>query len=256
MLPAGKTALPSHIVLDRKRDGRYKAQLVAGGNHQQPGVDFHEIFAPVCSYRTLRMIAAVAARHGLRLRQFDMKTAFLNWVLEEEVYVRPPTGFEYLAGGPGRVLRLRRAMYGLRQAPRAWNKCLEAELTKWGFVQSNADPGLWLLYGENEAIICMFYVDDGLAAARSDEEAEALVDLVASMFAIRRLGEPEDVLGIEVLCDWDAGTITLCHERNALRPLLGPRRLALLGSAEWCPCRHLSTATCTVPATERSVLTR
>ena len=130
--------------------------------------------------------------------------------------MRPPAGFEYLAGGPGHVLRLRRAMYGLRQAPRAWNKCLEAERTKRGFVQSNAEPGLWLLYGENGAVMCMFYVDDGLAAASSDEEAEALVDLVAFMFAIRRLGEPEDVLGIEVLRDWDAGTITLCHERKAL----------------------------------------
>ena len=211
-----KTALPSHIVLDRERDGRYKARFVPGGNHQQPGVDFNETFAPVCSYCTLRMIAEVAARHGLRLRQFGIKTAFLNGVLEEEVYVRPPTGFEYLAGGLGCVLRLRRAMYGLRQAPRAWNKCLEAELTKQGFVQSNADPGLWLLYGENGAVMCMFYVDDGLAAARSDKEAEALVDLVASMFPIRRLGEAEDVLGIEVLRDWDAGTITLCHERKAI----------------------------------------
>ena len=156
-------------------------------HHQQPGVDFNETFAPasVCSYRTLRMIAAVAARHGLRLRQFDIKTAFLNGVLEVEVYVRPPAGFKYLAGGPGRVQRLRRAMYDLRQAPRAWNKCLEPELTKRGVVQSNADPGLWLLYGENGAIMCMFYVDNSLAAARSDEEAEALVDLVASMFAIR-----------------------------------------------------------------------
>ena len=85
-----------------------------------------------------------------------------------------------------------------------------------GFVQSNADPRLWLLCGENGAVICMFYVDDGLAPALSDEEAEALVGLVASMFAIRRLGEPEDVLGIEVLRDWDAGTITLCHERKAV----------------------------------------
>ena len=156
-LPAGKTALPSHTVLDRKRDGRYKARLVTGGNHLQPGVDFNETFAPVCSYRTLRMIAAVAARHGLRLRHFDTKTAFLNGVLEEQVYVRPPAGFEYLAGGPGRVLRLRRAMYGFRLAPLAWNKCLEAELTKRGFVQSNADPGLWLLYGENGAVMCIIY---------------------------------------------------------------------------------------------------
>jgi hypothetical protein len=82
----------------------------------------------------------------------------------------------------------------------------------------------------------MFYVDDGLAAARSDEEAEALVDLVASMFAIRRLGEPEDVLGIEVLRDWDAGTITLCHERKALAlaeafGVAGQRRLVPMSPA-------------------------
>ena len=106
-LPAGNTALQSHIVLDRKRDGRYKARLVAGGIHQEPGVNFNETFAPACSYRTLRMIAEVAARHEMRLRQFDIKIVFLNGVLEEEVYVRPPAAFEYLAGGPGRVLRLR-----------------------------------------------------------------------------------------------------------------------------------------------------
>ena len=161
-VPAGMTALPRHIVLDSKRDGRYKTRLVAGGNHQQQGVDFNETFAPVCSYRTLCMIAAVAARHGLRLRQFDIKTAFLPGVLEEEVYVRPLAGFEYLAGGPGRVLRLRRAMYGFRHAPRAWNMCLEAELTKRSFVQSNADPRLWLLYGKNGAVMYMFYMDYGL----------------------------------------------------------------------------------------------
>ena len=123
--------------------------------------------------------------------------------------MRPPAGFRDLASGPGRVLRLRRAMYGLRQAPRAMSECVEAELTKRGCVESNADPRLWLLFGENEGvmIMCMFvcmYVmlNDGLVAARSYEKAGALVDLVASMFAVRRLGEPEDVLGIEVL--WDA----------------------------------------------------
>jgi hypothetical protein len=140
----------------------------------------------------------------------------LYGVLEEEVFVRPPAGFEHLAGGCGRVLRLRRAVYGLRQVPRAWNKCLEAELTKRGFVQFYADLGLWLLYSKVGAVMCMFYVDVGLVAARSDEEAAALVDLVASMFTIRQLGEPEDVLGIEVLWDWEASTITLCQERKAL----------------------------------------
>jgi hypothetical protein len=117
LLPEGKQALPTHFVRQVKRDGRYKSRLVAGGHKQRPGVDFNETFAPVCSYRTLRMMLAVAAHADLVLRQFDIKTAFLHGYLKEEVYVRPPRGWEHLAGGPGRVLRLHRALYGLRQAP-------------------------------------------------------------------------------------------------------------------------------------------
>jgi hypothetical protein len=75
-LPGGRQPLPSHFVYAQKRDGHYKARLVAGGNKQQQGVDFDEAFAPVCSYRSVRMMLAVAAHEGLVLRQFDMKTAF------------------------------------------------------------------------------------------------------------------------------------------------------------------------------------
>jgi hypothetical protein len=78
------------------------------------------------------------------------------------VYLRPPPGAQHLAGGSGRVLCLRRALYGLRQASSAWNKRLESELTTKGFVQSNADPSLWILHGEHGATMAMFYVDDGV----------------------------------------------------------------------------------------------
>ena len=90
-------------------------------------------------------------------------------------------------------------------------------------MQSNMDPGLLLLNGKDGAVMCMFYVDDGLAVAICDKEAEALVDLVISVFAIRRIREPEDVLGIEVWREWDASTITPCHGRKALA----------------CPCRRV-----------------
>jgi hypothetical protein len=138
-LPAGKQALPSRFVLERKRDGRYKARLVAGGPRQQYGLDFEDTFAPVCSYRTMRMILTVSAHENLVLRQFDVRTAFLNGELEEEVYVRPPPGAEHPAVGNKQVLRLRRAL-GLKQASRAWNKRLEGELWAKGFEQSDADP--------------------------------------------------------------------------------------------------------------------
>jgi hypothetical protein len=97
-------------VLDRKHDGRYKARLVAGGHRQQQGVDFEEIFAPVCLYRSVRMLLTVAAREGLALRQFVIRTAFSNRELKEEVFIRAPAGAEHLAGGSGRVLQLRRAL--------------------------------------------------------------------------------------------------------------------------------------------------
>ena len=213
-LPPGKQALPSRMVLERKRDGRYKARLVAGGHKQQQGLDFDETYAPVCGLRTLRMVIAVAAHEKLEMRQFDIRTAFLNGELAEEVYIRAPAGAPGLAN-QGRVLRLRRALYGLRQAGRAWNKRLEAELRAKGFTQSTADPSLWILRSESGAVLAMFYVDDGFVAARTAAEADALVDLVGSMFAIRKLGEPTDFLGIEISRDREAGTITIDQERKA-----------------------------------------
>jgi hypothetical protein len=223
VLPAGKQALPNQFVRNLKRDGRYKSRMVTGGHKQRRGVDFNETFAPVCSYRTLHMMLAVAAHAGLVLRQVDIKIASLHAYLKEEVYVRPPRGWEHLAGGSGRVLRLCRGLYGLRQAPRAWNERLEAELTARGFVQSNADPSLWILYSKDGAVLTMFYVDDGMVAARNDVEADALVDVIAFIFEIRRLGEPQDMLGIEISRDLAAGTTTIwqCAKAKALATMFG-----------------------------------
>lgn len=215
-LPPGKQALPSRFVLERKRCGRYKARLVAGGHRQQQGLDFDETFAPVCSYRTLRMLLAVAAREDLELRQFDIKTAFLNGELHEEVYIRQPHGAQL--GRDGRVLRLHRALYGLRQASRAWNKRLEAELQGRGFVQSDSDPSLWILHGKGGVVLAMFYVDDGLVAARTATQADALVAMVGDMFEIRVMGEPTDFVGISIVRDRAARRITI-HQTDKARAL-------------------------------------
>jgi hypothetical protein len=152
-LPEGKQALPSFFIFEVKRDGRYKARLVAGGHRQQQGLDFEETYASVGSYRTMRMMMAVAAHENLELRQFDVRTAFLNGWLKEEVYLRVPAGLERKLGTGGKVLRLRRAIYGLKQASRAWNERLEGELARKGFMQSDTDPSLWILHGKDGAVL-------------------------------------------------------------------------------------------------------
>jgi hypothetical protein len=161
------------------------------------------------------MILAMAAHADLFLRQFDFKTAFLHGYLKEEVYVRPPRGWEHLAGGPGQVLQLYRALYGLRQAPRAWNERLASDLTSRGVVQSNADPGFWLLKSVDGVVLTMFYVDDGMVVTWTDEEAKGLVDLIASIFETRRLGEPQDILGIEINRNRQAGKISIRQSEKA-----------------------------------------
>ena len=212
-LPVGKHALPCRWVFDRKRDGRYKARLVAGGHRQRFGLDYDETFAPVCGFRTLRAFLAVCAHEDLEMRQFDIKTAFLNGELDEEVYMRTPPGMPGL--GPGLVLRLRRALYGLKQAGRAWSKTLEGSLRARGFTQSDSDPALWILRGPDGALLALFYVDDGLVAARTAAEADALVAMMGEMYQIRVIGEPSDFLGIRVTRDRAAYTIKIDQEDKA-----------------------------------------
>jgi len=137
-------AIPVKWVFETKRnvDGnveRYKARLVAKGFRQLEGVDFTKVFAPVSKHATLRALLARVAHHDMELHQLDIKTAFLNGQLEEEVYVEQLPG--YAGGGAGKVCRLHRALYGLKQAPRAWHKRLSEELNSLGVTAASADAG-------------------------------------------------------------------------------------------------------------------
>ncbi|KAF0921310.1 hypothetical protein E2562_003111 [Oryza meyeriana var. granulata] len=121
---------------------KHKARLVAKGYVQQPGVDFDEVFAPVARIESVRLLLALAAQEGWPVHHMDVKSAFLNGELIEEVYVRQPPGFT-VAGHEDKVLRLDKALYGLRQAPRAWNAKLDETLVALGFNHSASEHAVY-----------------------------------------------------------------------------------------------------------------
>jgi hypothetical protein len=100
-----------------------KARLVGKGYTQVEGLDFGETYAPVASLESIRMLLAYATHHDFKLQQIDVKSAFLNGPLQEEVYVEQPPGFED-PRFPNHVYKLHKALYGLKKAPRAWYECL------------------------------------------------------------------------------------------------------------------------------------
>ncbi|GJP51976.1 hypothetical protein CLOM_g11102, partial [Closterium sp. NIES-68] len=140
-LPPGKKAITSKMIYRHKYgpEGeltRYKSRLVARGFQQTKGKDYDEVFAPVGKGTTLRVLLAIAALLGWKIRQMDIVTAFLNGIIMEEVYMKQPEGLD---DGSGRVCRLKKAIYGLKQAPRAWYHKLEEALLAGGFKKMKAD---------------------------------------------------------------------------------------------------------------------
>jgi hypothetical protein len=138
---------------------RNKARLVAKGYAQVTGLDFEEIFAPVARLESIHILLVYAAHLSFKLFQMDVKSAFLNGPIKEEVYVEQPLGFEddkY----PNHVYRLSKALYGLKQAPRAWYECLRDFLISNAFKVGKADPTLFTKTCNGDLFVCQIYVED------------------------------------------------------------------------------------------------
>jgi hypothetical protein len=138
---------------------RNKSRLVAQGYSQKEEIDYEETFAPVARLEAIRILLAFSVAKGFKLYQMDVKSAFLNGFLEEEMYVMQPPGFESVEF-PHKVYRLRKALYGLKQAPRAWYGRLRGFLFSKGFEMGKVDKTLFLLRQGNDIIIFQVYVDD------------------------------------------------------------------------------------------------
>ena len=146
---------------------------------------------------TVRLVLAVAVSKGWSLRQLDVQNAFLHGVLEEEVYMRQPPGYEDKRC-PNFVCKLDKALYGLKQAPRAWYARLCGKLIQLGFTPSKGDTSLFFYRNGQVTIFVLVYVDDIIVASSSLAASKALVTALETDFALKDLGDLHFFLGIEV----------------------------------------------------------
>ncbi|WVZ75490.1 LOW QUALITY PROTEIN: hypothetical protein U9M48_023536 [Paspalum notatum var. saurae] len=174
---------------------RNKVRLVAHGFCQKEGIDYEETFAPVARLEAIRILLAFAASKGFKLQQMDVKSAFLNGFIEEEVYVRQPPGFES-AKFPDQVYKLRKALYGLKQAPRAWYAMLKSFLLKYGFVMGSVDKTLFLLSRGGDTLI--IYVDDIIFGGSSHALVSSFAEQMSREFEMSLMGELQFFLGLQI----------------------------------------------------------
>ncbi|WVZ51601.1 hypothetical protein U9M48_002730 [Paspalum notatum var. saurae] len=176
---------------------RNKARLVAQSFCQKEGIDYEETFAPVARLEAIRILLAFAASKGFKLQQMDVKSAFLNGFIEEEVYVRQSPGFES-ARFLDRMYKLRKALYGLKQAPRAWYARLKSFLLKSGFVMGLVDKTLFLLSRGGDTLIVQIYVDDIIFGGSSHALVSSFVEQMSRKFEMSLMGELQFFLGLQI----------------------------------------------------------
>lgn len=193
---------------------KYKARLVAKGYVQKHGVDYDEVFAPVARIETVRLIIGIAASRGWELHHLDVKTAFLHGELKEEVYVSQPEGF-IVKGSETKVYKLRKALYGLRQAPRAWNEKLNHVLKGLSFERCLKEPSLYHKKKQGHLLVVAVYVDDLLVTGSSLDMILEFKRDMATRFEMSDLGKLSYYLGIEVI--QREGSIVLNQERYATK---------------------------------------
>ena len=200
--PENRTVIGLKWIFKRKEnpDGslnKLKARLVVKVYSQIPGVDFVETFAPVARYETLKLLIALAAQNQWQIYHLDVKSAFLNGKLDEDIYVEQPAGF-VIEGADNKVYKLKKALYCLKQAPRAWYSCIDSHLHKLGFKRSKSEFTLYVRKRLENVIIVSIYVDDILIIGNVEQEIAEFKEEMQHDFEMSDLGIMSYFLGIEI----------------------------------------------------------
>ncbi|GKB92887.1 retrovirus-related pol polyprotein from transposon TNT 1-94, partial [Tanacetum coccineum] len=177
-----------------KADGtvdKYKARVVIQGFRQREGLDYFDTYSPVTRITSIRMIIAIAALRNLEIHQMDVKTAFLNGDLEEEIYMNQPEGF-IAPGQEGKVCRLVKSLYGLKQAPKQWHQKFDHTMLESGFKINECDKCVYVKDTSAGYVILCLYVDDMLIVGSNDKIIRSTKDMLKSKFDMKDMGLADD----------------------------------------------------------------
>jgi Reverse transcriptase (RNA-dependent DNA polymerase) len=211
--PPGANIMDSKWVYDIKWDGegkriKDKARLVGKGYTQQIGVDYNETWAAVTRLESVRMTAAIAAKHNLQLWRLDFVGAYLNSLTKEDIYMRQPEGFVE-PGFENHVAKLVHTIYGTMQGGHDWYKTLSATYDDLGYTTSRADPCVRFVKDGNNYTITDTYTDDTFGASNNDAEIQKRKGEIGAIWEVKDVGETESFLGMRVQQDLGKGTIRL-----------------------------------------------
>jgi hypothetical protein len=175
---------------------KYKTHFVAQGFSQVEGVDYDETFSLIARYTSIRAVISITAEMGWKIHQMDVKTEFLNGLIHEEVYIEHSLDFE-VHGRESHVCRLKKALYGMKQAPRAWYSRIDAYWQQLGFEKSGADPNLYFIVVGEDPLILLLYVDD-LFIIGAERLITRCKESLASEFEMTDIGLMHYFLGLEI----------------------------------------------------------
>ncbi|RVW71630.1 Retrovirus-related Pol polyprotein from transposon TNT 1-94 [Vitis vinifera] len=201
-LPPGCKPLSSKWIFKRKMkvDGsidKYKARLVIKGYRQTEGLDYFDTYSPVTRINSIRMVLAIAALRNLEIHQMDVKTAFLNGDLDEEIYMEQPEGFS-APGQEKKVCKLVKSLYGLKQAPKQWHEKFDNVMLSHGFKINECDKCVYVKDTEHGYVIVCLYVDDMLIVGSDDKMITSTKNMLNSRFDMKDMGLADVILGIKI----------------------------------------------------------
>ena len=207
----GEKIIDSCFVFKQKADRRFKARLVVQGHVQEPGIDYGRSCTPVSRIESIRTLLAIACEHGWPVWQTDVVVAFLQSLVDKDVFVEPAPGHDPRDSKTGEVMvyKLQRSLYGLAQSPVLWYDTIDGILVVIGFGPTQSYPCVYTHGSGVTLVILTLYVDDILITGKDPTPVKQKKKKLKERFEMTDIGEISRILGMEVTRDYDEGTLAI-----------------------------------------------